>query len=337
MGNSIGELLDNPVLYWNWLNDSGARAAAVSAVHALNLLVHVGPGPTSATDIARRSGHGPELIRRLVEFLAAEGVLAVDSKGCFLPTERSRLLQSIGSVNWTYGTVNASSVNLGKAIQNGNRPDAWAITYGKPIFEALGANPDWGRMFGETMGFSTAATEPKIFELHQFKPFKLAVDIGGSHGNLMMRLLAAHPAARGIVFDLPETADQARAPIAASAMGNRIEVVGGSFFENVPAGGDLYLMKHILHDWSDDECRAILKTVRAAMQPGARLAVIERLIPDEYRPATAYSFDIVMMLCSSGRERRLGEFKKMFQDTGFAFDRVTRNPEGPSVIEGVAT
>lgn len=336
MGSSIGEMLSNPVEYWNWVNDESARIGVLHAVHDLGLLDQVGPGPTSAGEIAARGELNPELTRRLVEFLAAEGVLDVDAAGKFLPTERSKLLQSIGGVIWAYGTLFVAATHMGQAIRKGEDRDPWAIANGKPIFAALAESPDAGRMFGETMSFSTSVTEPRTFELHDFGHFDVAVDVGGSHGKLMKRLLKDRPAARGIVFDLPETAAQAKGVIAASGMADRIEAVGGSFFEQVPAGGDLYLLKHILHDWNDPQCVAILKTVHAAMEPGKRLAVLERIVPDEYRPDIAYSYDIVMMLCCPGRERRVKDFEAMFGAAGFRLDRVTDNPGGVSVIEAVA-
>lgn len=336
MGQSIGELLANPVLYWHWFNDEAARVAAIHAVHDLDLLDHIGPAPTSAAEIAERSGLDPDLVRRLVEFLAAERVLDVDEEGNFLPTEQSRLLATLEAVSWAHGTLLRAALRMGEAIRNGDGRNAWTIAHGKSLFEALGANPDWGRMFGEAMSFSTAVTEPKIFELHQFEPFKVAVDVGGSHGNLMMRLLGDHPDARGIVFDLPETAERAREVVGASDMADRIEIVAGNFCEKVPEGGDLYLLKHILHDWNDAESVAIMKTIRAAMEPGARLAVIERIVPDEYRPDIAYSYDIVMLLCASGQERRVADFEAMFEEAGFRLDRVTDNPGGVSVLEAVA-
>jgi hypothetical protein len=226
-------------------------------------------------------------------------------------------------------------MEFGEAIRKGNGQNAWALAHGKPIFEAFAENPDWARKFGEMMSFSTSVTEPRTFELHTFEPFEMAVDVGGSHGNLMMRLLEGHPEARGIVFDLPETAEQAKGVIATAGMTDRIEVVGGSFFEKVPEGGDLYLLKHILHDWNDDESAAILSNVRAAMRPGSRLAILERIVPDEYRPDNAYSYDMVMMICSSGRERRIADFETMFEACDLKIDRVTDNPGGVSVIEAV--
>jgi hypothetical protein len=191
-------------------------------------------------------------------------------------------------------------------------------------------------MFGLVMSETTAMNEQQIFASHTFGPFNVAIDVGGNQGSLLLRLLEAHPAARGVLFDLPDTVRQAEAPVAAAGMAGRVELVGGDFFTAVPAGGDLYLLKQILHDWSDQECLAILRNIRAAMTEGARLAVVERLLPEQPRPHNAFSLDVIMLMWTTGRERRLSEYVAMLGACGFAFDRVTENPDGMSVLEALA-
>jgi hypothetical protein len=334
MTKSIGEMLDSPVEFWNWMSGEAGRLGALLATAQLGLLDHIGPKPTTAADVAERCGLDPELIRRLVEYLAAEGVLDSDGEGRFSPTARSRFLQSNKALAqagaWSYG----GALHLPAAIER--KVTAYEACFGRPVFEDFKAKPEWGRQFGECMSFSTAITEDCLFANHAFQPFTLAVDVGGSMGSLLLRLLEEHPSARGILFDLPETAEQARSAIAGSPSAKRVDIADGDFFQKVPAQGDLYLLKQILHDWSDEECTTILSNIRAAIVDGGRLAVIERVIPEDFTPHIAYDFDMVMMIWTTGRERRLSEFKKMFEATGFAFDRVTENPDGMGVIEAIA-
>ena len=112
-------------------------------------------------------------------------------------------------------------------------------------------------------------------------------------------------------------------------------MVGGDFFKSVPAGGDLYLLKQILHDWTDDECVAILQSVRRAIAPHGRLALIERIVPEVSEPDPAFSYDIMMMVWTEGQERKLSQFERLFEASGFRFDRVTRNYHHESVIEAI--
>lgn len=117
--------------------------------------------------------------------------------------------------------------------------------------------------------------------------------------------------------------------------GERVKFIGGDFFTSVPDGGDLYLLKMILHDWDDEECINILKSIRAAIAPGGRVTVIDYVLPEVPQPHPSNSMDLWMMIWATGRERKLSEFKLLFDAAGFSFDRVTKNPEGQSVIEAV--
>jgi hypothetical protein len=114
------------------------------------------------------------------------------------------------------------------------------------------------------------------------------VDVGGSQGVLLAGLLAAAPAASGVPFDLPEVVDGAREALRASGQADRVELVGGDFFKLVPPGGDLYLLKSILHDWDDDRGLQILRNIRGASAPGATLAVIEGLRPTQPGPSPVH-------------------------------------------------
>jgi hypothetical protein len=212
---------------------------------------------------------------------------------------------------------------------------AFDCSFGMPIFAYLAEHPDTVRYFADLMSRTTAIIEAFVFANHRFEPFELAVDVGGSHGRLMMALLGRHPQSRGIVFDMPKTAEQAAAIVAASPVADRIEARGGDFFEAVPAGGDLYLLKQILHDWNDEECVQILSSIRAAIGDRGRLAVIEYLLPEDCVPHSGFSMDVHMMVLSTGQERTLSEYNRLFEAGGFALDRVTENPQGQSVAEVV--
>jgi hypothetical protein len=185
------------------------------------------------------------------------------------------------------------------------------------------------------MSRTTAILEDFVFAHHRFEPFELAVDVGGSHGRLMMALLKAYSNARGIVFDLPKTAEQASRIIAESTVADRIEARGGDFFKSVPDGADLYLLKQILHDWGDEDCVKILSSIRAAIADRGRLAVIEYLLPDVSVNHPGFAMDIHMMVLSTGRERTLAEYEALLATAGFRLDRVTENAQGQSVAEFV--
>jgi hypothetical protein len=331
---SIGELLDDPADYQAWGESAAAWLAISPTLAKLKFFEHLGAERVTVGELAARIGLPVTGIRRLAHYLVAEGVLAMAADGRISATPRSAYLLANSAEAFCGGFTLAASTELHQAILKGI--SAFEARFGKPVFEHLKENPDLAMVFGDFMSLTTARIEQFIVTHHHFKPFQLAVDVGGSQGSLLLRLLAEHPNARGILFDLPETASGAEGPIRASVQGDQVAIVGGDFFKSVPAGGDLYLLKQILHDWSDEDALKILKCVRAAMLKGSRLAVLERLIPETYMPHHAYNYDLFMLIWSTGRERRLTEYRQMLEATGFAFDGVTENTNGVSVLEAVA-
>ena len=333
MRNTLGEMLDDPVAFPAWIQFISVAFTVIYSVDRLGLLEHLDDQPRPIAEIAARSGCPEDDLARLLGFLASEGVLVIDDQGRASATARTRAMratvqQQLARMTLETGFAYPDSIGSGTT--------AYEARYGLPVFEHLRAHPDIARMFGLVMSETTAMNEREIFASHRFLPFTLAVDVGGNQGSLLLRLLAQQPAARGVLFDLPDTLRLAEAPVAASGLADRVELVGGDFFAAVPSGGDLYLLKQILHDWNDAECRAILGKVRAAMAEGARLAVVERLLPERYRPHNAYALDVIMLMWTTGRERKLSQYVAMLGECGFAFDRVTENPDGMSVIEVLA-
>src|SRR5690606_14342880 len=144
-----------------------------------------------------------------------------DADGRFAHTPRSRLLQSYQSGLRFMREALAAQTALAQSLETG--APAFECHFGMPLFEYLAGHPDTARYFGDLMSRTTAIAEAFMFENHRFEPFELAVDVGGSHGLLMLNLLQRHPNARGIVFDLPETATQAAAVLAASPIAARAE------------------------------------------------------------------------------------------------------------------
>jgi hypothetical protein len=333
MRGTIGEMLDDPVAYPAWIQFISVAFTVIYAVDRLGLLEHLGDEPRPIAEIAARGGWPEDDIARLLAFLASEGVLEIDDQGRASATARTHAMRATVQQQLARMTLETGFA-YPEAIGSG--VTAYEARYGQPVFEHLRANPATAQMFGLVMSETTAMNEQQIFASHTFRPFQLAVDVGGNQGSLLLRLLEAHPAARGVLFDLPDTVRQAEAPGAAAGMAGRVELVGGDFFTTVPTGGDLYLLKQILHDWNDEECRAILRAVRAAMEPGTRLAVVERLLPERPRPHNAFALDVIMLMWTTGRERRLSEYLALLGECGFAFDRVTENPDGMSVLEVLA-
>ena len=161
------------------------------------------------------------------------------------------------------------------------------------------------------------------------------VDVGGGQGVLLAAVLRAHPHLRGVLFDQPAVVAGAAPVLRAAGVADRCEVVGGDFFAAVPAGGDVYLLSRILHDWDDARATALLRVLHRAARPGARLVVVERVLPPGDAPHPGKLIDLTMLVMLGGRERTEAEFRALLAGAGFSLTRVVPLPDGGwSAVEG---
>ena len=330
----LGKLLDQPQELQTWLHQITALQSLLHAVASTQLLEHWDSPPIALDELAARSGIDPARLERLINLLASQGVVDIAADGGISHTPRSRALQTMRSSIMVQRMALQAGMSLGTALRTDST--AFQVCFGQPVFEYLAAHPEQAEHFAHRMSQITLQDEPLILAQLQFEPFKLAVDIGGSHGTLLQGLLAKHPDARGIVFDLPEVAASAAQRLRAQPQGARIDAVGGDFLQSVPPGGDLYLLKQILHNWDDTQCLTILTAVRKAIAPGGRVVVIDRLLPPTPTPDMAFEFDLLMMIWCPGRERSLAQLSWLLTSAGFELDKVTANPGRMSVIEALA-
>jgi O-methyltransferase domain len=163
------------------------------------------------------------------------------------------------------------------------------------------------------------------------------VDVGGGYGALLAAVLAAHPPPmRGVLYDRPHVVAGARPRLEAAGLAGRCDVAAGDFFAAVPEGGDAYLLKHVLHDWDDDRCAAILRNCRRAMAGGGgRLLVVEALLPPGNEPSYGKYLDVAMLVLLTGRERGGEEYARLLAAAGFALSRVVPTRSEVSVLEAI--
>jgi hypothetical protein len=189
--------------------------------------------------------------------------------------------------------------------------------------------------FDHAMTARTAPLSRAVAAAYDFSPCKTVVDVGGGRGALVLGLLEAYPHLRGIVFDQPAVAAEARQAIEDAGLLDRCEAVGGDFFEDDLPGGDTYLAKIILHDWDDERCVAILSACRRAMSASGRLLIIEQLIPDGQARSFAKSGDINMLVNLTGCERTEAEYRALYAAAGFALTRTIPVQGEFHAIEGI--
>jgi SAM-dependent methyltransferase len=299
----------------------------------LKLADHLAAGPLSPAELAVLVGAEPHALYRLLRALASLGIFSEDACGAFALTPQAELLRSdvqgsLRSVALLYGEdwLWQAYGGLLHSVRIGG--PAFVRTHGQPLYGYLHAHPRAAVQFNTAMSASSVQESLAILEAYDFSDAQSVVDIGGGHGALLAALLRAHPALTGILFDLPSVVAGAVHLLSEAGIADRARRAAGDFFDEAPAGGDLYLMKSVLHNWDDVDARRILATCRNAMKPDARLLVIERVVPEGNEPAEAKLFDINMLVIAGGRERSQTEYRTLLEQSGLQLQRVaaTRSP-----------
>jgi hypothetical protein len=204
---------------------------------------------------------------------------------------------------------------------------------GMDLFDWYAQNPEEAGFFSAAMGNLSALAARELVRVYDFSAVRTVADVGGAHGVLLAAVLRANPAARGILFDLPHVIATAPDAVAAQGLSERCQLMSGSFFESVPEGADLHLLKQIVHDWDDERATLILRNCHRALAPAGKLLLVEMVIPPDNRPSPAQSMDLNMMVLLGGRERTEEEYQRLLQAAGFRLEQVipTHSPFG--VIE----
>ncbi len=213
---------------------------------------------------------------------------------------------------------------------------AFDHAFGAPLFEYLAAHPEEARVFDEAMTGRSAAEIAAVLAAYDFSGAGTVVDVGGGQGALLAAVLEADPRARGVLFDRPHVVAAARARLAtAGLVPARCHLVEGDFFGAVPPGGDLYVLKRIIHDWDDGRARSILRNCRAAVPEAGRLLLVELVVPPGDEPSDAKLLDLLMLVYAGGRERTEAEYRDLLASAGFGLTRVVPTASCVSVVEAV--
>jgi hypothetical protein len=326
--NALGQMITG---YW--------RSQAIYAAAKLGIADLLSDGPRAVDDLAQATSTKAPWLYRLLRALASVGVFAEDTQGRFELTPLADLLRSD-----VEGSQRALALMMGEehyavwgqlahVLRTGE--NAFEKLFGQPIFDFMADHPEQGQVFDAAMtgihGRETAA----MLAAYDFSQFQTLADIGGGNGTTIARVLQHCPALRGVLFDLPHVVGRATKTIQSAGVADRCTLVGGSFFESVPQGGDAYLMRHIIHDWDDEKSLAILRSCQRAMRAGSKLLVVESVIPPGNGPFQGKFLDLTMMLIPGGQERTADEYSRLFDQAGFDLTRIVPTSLEVSVIEGV--
>ena len=206
---------------------------------------------------------------------------------------------------------------------------------GMPLFDYLAQHPEDASLFNETMVGFHSQEPPAVAAAYDFSTFKTIVDIGGGMGSLLAAILTRYAGPRGVLFDLPHVVADAPALLKAKGVNDRVTIEAGDFFKTVPAGGDAYVLSHIIHDWDEDQCLTILGHIRKAMNSGGRLLITEMVLPAGDTPHPGKMLDMAMLVWPGGQERTLAEYDHLLSKGGFHLTRVVPTNSTVNVVEAV--
>ncbi len=300
------------------------------------------PGPKGVGELAAATQTHEPSLRRFLRGLAALGVVTEESDGRFAATALAGNFRSDqpglrnGILMLNDGGYRAWS-DLLYTLRTGK--PAFLHMFGKSHFETLGENSEAGARFNAAMVEGTTRIAGAFVAAYDFSGVRTLVDVAGGNGALLAAVLNAHPEMGGVLFDLAQGLAGAHEHLEAKGVAGRTRLVVGSFFETVPPGGDLYMLKSIIHDWDDEQAVAILKTCRRAMVPPAKLVLLERTMPERADDSQAAfegaMIDLQMMVVLGGRERTVAEYSDLLAHAGFQMSRFVRTESPFGVVEGV--
>lgn len=319
-------------------------SSALYVVTDAGVADHLGAGPKNVADLAKATGKNEDALYRVLRVLATAGVFTEVSPRSFALTPAAELLQkshprSVRDMMFFIADPFHFRVyaDLDESLKTGRA--AGEKTVGMPVFEYFAGNPGYSEIFNRAMTTMSAMVIPAAMEAYDFGGINVIVDVAGGHGEVLMSILRKYPQMRGILMDIDHVLAGAKPRLAAAGVADRVKTEPGDFFKGVPAGGDAYVMKHIIHDWDDERATVILKNIHRALagKPNGKVILLETVIQPGNAPDLGKVADIEMMALPGGRERTAEEFRALFAGAGFRMTSITPTKSPLAVIEAVRT
>jgi hypothetical protein len=292
-------------------------------------------GVRDSDDLAwSTKSHAPTLYR-IMRFLAGVGVFEEVAPRRFELTLLGAPLRSDvpGSLRslfrfWLQSAHWQAWGRLLETVRTG--ATSFELVHGMTLFDYFDQHPDAAALESQAMSSVTAVSGPGTASAYDFSTLGTVVDVGGSEGQLLAAILQRYSHLRGILFDRPAAVSTAPALLASAGVADRCSIVTGSFFESIPSGGDAYILRHVLHDWSDERCLAILHVCQEALSPKARLLIVERtMLENAQIPTSVLHADVEMLVMSGGQERTEAHYARLLGEAGFRLTNAVATGEEP--------
>ncbi len=314
---------------------------AITVAAQLGVADALGDGPLRIEELAARVGADADALHRLLRALVSKGIFGHRRDGRYELNSLAGTLCSDAPISMTwaaqfYGsaeqrerwTLMVDSIRTGTTVVPTLR--------GHESFDYFAVQPELAALFNQTMTSVSRLTDGPVVAGYDFGAYPTIVDVGGGHGPLLAAILAGAPESRGVLYDLPRVVANAPTLLCEHRVADRVRIAEGSFFDSVPAGGDAYILKNIMHDWPDEKAIQILRNVRKAAEPGATVLLVELVIPEHDRDFPGKWVDLEMLLNLGARERTAAEYRDLLNRAGFRLTRVVQTASPLSVVEGRA-
>ena len=304
----------------------------------LGIADRLAEGPKTVEELAQATETHARSLFRLLRALGSIGVFSEDAEGRFRTTPLGECLRSdVPGSQWAMALMMGEEHfqcwgDLLESVRTGQ--PAFDRLYGKPIFEYLGEHPEQAKVFDAAMTSIHGRETQATLDAYDFSGIGVLADVGGGNATNLIAILDRYPDMRGVLFDLPHVVERARRNLEAAGVIDRCKPLGGSFFDAIPVQADAYFLRHIIHDWDDEKAGLILGNIRQAMPPGARLLVVEHVLPPGDEPSFGKLLDLNMLLLPGGVERTEAEFRRLYENSGFRLTRIVPVEGDLSVIEG---
>jgi O-methyltransferase len=306
---------------------SAALSRAVSSIAEFGIADLIQSGqPQRVEYLARASKtHEPSLYR-VLRFLASHGLFQETVNRHFDHTPLSAGLRTDAPGSYRAGAqmfhhLFAAWDGLHHSIQTGE--PGFNKVFGAPVFDYIQAHPEMGPVFDAGMSSLNTYETAAMLDAYNFAGINILADIGGGNGSLLSAVLARYPNMKGILFDLGHVIGRAKENLKATGLAERCNVIEGSFFESVPAGADAYLFRHIIHDWTDEQCIQILGHCRKVIPAGGKLLIADCVVPAGNAPSRSKDMDMTMLTFPGGQERTELQFRSLLKASGFELMSIT--------------
>ena len=315
-------------------------ARLVSVAAELGIADVIGDGRKTTDEIAAATKtHAPSLYRAL-RGLAGANIFREESAGAWTNTTLSKVLRSNVPGSLRYAAIAAMGQEhlaawgaLADCVRTGET--GMKHVFNKEIWEYYRENDRHAKNFDQFMVDFSAGVNAALLKAYDFGGIAHLVDVGGGHGGVIASVLQKYPAIKGTLFDQPYVVEGAKRNLELHGVADRCDRVGGNFVEAVPAGGDAYLMKFIIHDWDDEKSLTILKNIRRAINPSGKLINVDVVVPEGNGADWGKLMDVNMLVMTGGLERTEKQFTELLAKAGFKLTRVVPTESPLSIVEAV--